>query len=140
MRLHIAMLLVVFSLSVYAIDDLESKKIQQRIRPVGQVHIQVAGEIPTKIPAEQKATTEVKEDQGKAIYEQHCVVCHRDGIAGAPKLQNEKDWKARLAGRTLKDSVLSSTTGLNAMPAKGTCNECTEKDLEQAIQYMLPKS
>jgi len=26
------------------------------------------------------------------------------------------------------------------MPAKGTCIECTDKDLGGAIQYMLPKS
>ena len=58
----------------------------------------------------------------------------------APKLKNEKDWNPSLTGRTLKDLVASSLKGLNAMPVKGTCIECNEKDLEAAIQFMLPKS
>lgn len=137
MRLKIAVLLTFFSFFLYASDDTELKKIQQRILPVGQVHVQDQNEISIQIAVGSKVTTKTK--SGQVIYEQHCIVCHRDGLAGAPKLQDEKDWKLRLAGRTLKDLVTSSIKGLNAMPAKGTCIECSADDLKAAIQYMLPK-
>lgn len=139
MRLNSAVLLAFFSCSLYAMDDLELHEIQQRIQPVGKVHVQDsnAATIPTDV--NNKVPTEIKKDSGQTIYEQHCIVCHRDGLAGAPKLQDEKDWKPRLTGRIIDDLVASSIKGLNAMPAKGTCIECNEKDLEAAIQYMLPK-
>ena len=138
MRLHVAVLLVFCSFSLFAIDDTEQQKIQQRIKPEGQVHIQEPSDISTQVEVVNKVTTEVK--QGQAIYEQHCTVCHRDGLAGAPKLQNEKDWKPRLTGRTIEDLVASSIKGLNAMPSKGTCTECSDTDLKATILYMLPKS
>jgi cytochrome c5 len=138
MRLKIAVLLAFFSFSLYASDDTEIKKIQQRIQPVGQVHVQDQNETSIQTEVGNKNTTEPQ--PGQVIYEQHCIVCHRDGLAGAPKLQDEKDWKPRLAGRTLKDLVTSSIKGLNVMPAKGTCTECNDEDLKAAIQYMLPKS
>lgn len=81
-----------------------------------------------------------KKEQGQEIYEQYCIVCHRDGLAGAPKFRNEQDWKPRLAGRKLDDLAASSIKGLNAMPAKGTCIKCSNDDLKAAISYMLPKS
>lgn len=79
------------------------------------------------------------EDSGQTTYEQFCIICHQDGVASAPKFHNEDDWKPRLAGRTLDDLLQSATKGLNLMPEKGTCSECSEDDLKAAIQYMLPK-
>ncbi len=140
MRLSMMVCFVFSSFSLYAIDDVESNKIQQRIQPIGQVHVQVENGTSTPIKVDNKAVVEVKKEVGKDVYEKHCIVCHRDGLAGAPKVQDDKDWKPRLAGRTIQDLVASSIKGLNAMPAKGTCIECTDKDLEAAIQYMLPKS
>lgn len=82
----------------------------------------------------------VKEKPGKETYEQYCTVCHRDGLVGAPRFRNEQDWQSRLKGRKLEDLITSSIKGLNAMPAKGTCSQCSEEDLKAAISYMLPKS
>ncbi|WP_045094611.1 c-type cytochrome [Legionella fallonii] len=140
MRLSMAICLVFSSFSLYAIDDTELNEIQQRIQPIGQVHVQAENDISPQMKVDNKAVVEVKKEVGKEVYEKHCIVCHRDGLAGAPKVQDEKDWKPRLAGRTIQDLVASSINGLNAMPAKGTCIECTDQDLKAAIQYMLPKS
>ncbi len=140
MRLSMMVCFVFSSFSLYAIDDAELNKIQQRIQPVGQVQVQVENDTSAPMKVDNKTVVEVKKEVGKDVYEKHCIVCHRDGLAGAPKVQDDKDWKPRLAGRTIQDLVASSIKGLNAMPAKGTCSECTDKDLEAAIQYMLPKS
>jgi len=76
---------------------------------------------------------------GQAIYEQHCVVCHQDGIAGAPKFRNDEDWKPRLAKKNRDELTMSAIKGLNAMPAKGACPECLDSDIQAAVEYMVPK-
>jgi cytochrome c5 len=140
MKLHYVVLFAFLSFSLYAIDSPELKKIQQRIQPIGQVHIQKSNESSNQGEAGNKIATAGKKKPGQEIYEHHCIVCHRDGLVGAPKLEDEKDWKPHLNEKTLEDLVASSIKGLNAMPAKGTCSECSEADLKDAIQYMLPKS
>ena len=80
-----------------------------------------------------------KQIEGQATYDEFCVICHQGGVAGAPRFENEKDWKPRLTGKTIDDLVESATKGLNIMPEKGTCVECSAEDLKAAIQYMLPK-
>lgn len=140
MRLNVMVCLVFSSFSLYAIDNTETSNIQKRIQPIGQVHVQDENSASSPIKVGNKVVMEVKKEIGKDVYDKHCIVCHRDGLAGAPKMQNETDWKPRLVGRTIQDLVASSIKGLNAMPAKGTCLECTDKDLEAAIHYMLPKS
>ena len=79
-------------------------------------------------------------DEAKIIYEQHCIACHYNGVAGAPKWQDKKDWSPRLGGRTPDDLLVSVMKGLRAMPVKGTCMECSEEDIKAVILYMLPKS
>lgn len=139
MRLSIVALLFVFSSLLYALEDIDRQQIQQRIQPVGKVHVQDQNGDAAVAEEEVAAKVETKV-AGQDTYEQYCITCHRDGLAGAPKFHNENDWKPRLSGRTVDDLVASSIKGLNAMPAKGTCVECSEADLKAAIQYMLPKS
>lgn len=75
----------------------------------------------------------------KAIYEQHCIICHADGVAGAPKYREEASWKSRIGERQIDELVASAIKGKNAMPPKGTCQECTDSDIKAAIEYMVPQ-
>ncbi len=79
------------------------------------------------------------ESPGKKVYERFCVVCHRDGLMGAPKFRDQAQWDKRLADRTIDDLVISVLKGKNAMPAKGTCYECSEDDIKSAVDYMMPQ-
>ncbi|MCA0403287.1 MAG: c-type cytochrome [Proteobacteria bacterium] len=79
-------------------------------------------------------------NQGQAIYEKYCSVCHQDGVAGAPRFQNNKDWDERLGQKKFDELFASALKGINAMPAKGTCYECSDEDIKAALEYMLPKS
>lgn len=72
------------------------------------------------------------------IYGQYCTVCHQQGLAGAPRFRSE-DWKSRLAGRNIQELLKSAIQGINAMPPRGTCANCTDDELRQAIEYMLPR-
>lgn len=136
MRLQYFILLFCCLYASYACSELNQAEIQQRIQPIGKVSLQseVLADIKTK------DISENKKELGEDTYQQFCIVCHRDGLAGAPKFRNEQDWKPRLAGKDLDDLLASSLKGLNAMPVKGTCIKCNDEDLKAAISYMLPKS
>lgn len=136
MRLQFLILLCCFSFASYACSELPQGEIQQRIQPVGTVSVQNSAQTDNKA----LGAIETKKGPGQATYQQYCIVCHRDGLAGAPKFRNELDWKPRLSGRELNDLLASSIKGLNAMPVKGTCIKCSDDDLKAAISYMLPKS
>jgi cytochrome c5 len=138
-----AKLLGVYTLSLFmsstlfAMEDMDLLEIQERIAPVGKVRIEKSPSETNK--TEQIKTTSTQKRSGQDIYEQYCIICHRDGLAGAPKFQNESEWKPRLAGKTIDEIVQIAITGLNAMPPKGTCMDCSDEELKTTIQYMLPK-
>jgi cytochrome c5 len=70
-----------------------------------------------------------------ARYNKSCMVCHASGVANAPKTGSEADWKPRLA-KGMDPLVASVKTGMNAMPPRGMCNDCTDADYKALINYM----
>lgn len=80
---------------------------------------------------------------GEATYNKYCHVCHKEGIAGAPKLGNKELWGPRAAKgmETLIKHVTEGYTGeTGIMPLKGTCMECNEEDFRKAITFLLSKA
>lgn len=142
MKRSVLGLLVLFSASLYALEDIDRQQIQQRIQPVGKVRVeeQNGGAAQGAVVNKAVTQTEAKKEPGQETYEQYCVVCHRDGLAGAPKFRDANDWKPRLAGKTIDEILAIAIQGLNAMPPKGTCATCSDAELKAAIEYMLPKS
>jgi cytochrome c5 len=67
-------------------------------------------------------------------YNKTCVVCHAAGVANAPKAFTD-DWKPRLA-KGMDTLVASVKAGMNAMPPRGMCNDCTDADYKALITYM----
>ncbi len=72
---------------------------------------------------------------GKAVYEKACQVCHSMGVAGAPKSHDAAAWEPRL-GKGMDALVSSVKSGLNAMPPGGMCTDCSDDDYKNAIEYM----
>jgi len=68
-------------------------------------------------------------------YSQSCGICHASGAAGAPKTGSAEDWAPRLE-KGMDALVESVTKGLNAMPPRGMCNDCTPDDYKALISYM----
>jgi cytochrome c5 len=97
-----------------------------RIKPVGKVH--VAGAAPAAAAGPRT---------GKQIYDGACVACHTSGVLGAPKLQVAADWKPRLDEKGFEQVWKNAVNGINAMPAMGTCGDCTEEDIKIAVEYMI---
>jgi cytochrome c5 len=120
------------------VNDFDRQQIIERIKPVGEVKIEETGPAKSQ-KVEQPTQVAAKDEPGQAIYEKYCASCHQNGLAGAPKYRQEADWKPRMA-KKIEGLTASAIKGLNAMPPKGTCAECSDEDIKTAIEYMLPKS
>lgn len=72
-------------------------------------------------------------DMGK--YDKSCKVCHANGAANAPKTGDAAAWEPRMA-KGMDALVLSVNKGLNAMPPKGMCFDCSDDDYKALIEYM----
>ena len=130
--------LLLLPLITQASLDPSRMQIQNRIKPAGTVNIEAVS-TPISAPATQnKQASTTNTSPGQTTYEHHCIVCHRDGIAGAPKFRDENSWKPRLANANIDALIASAIKGKNAMPPKGTCQECSDSDIKAAIEYMVP--
>ena len=72
----------------------------------------------------------------ESIYTTGCAACHDAGVAGAPMMGNKSQWEARQA-KGYETLVNNSYNGINGMPAKGLCADCTKEEIGMAVQYML---
>jgi len=121
-----------FTASVFA-QNFSEDDIAARIAPIGDVYLD--GEIVT-------ASTKNESDEpagprsGEKIYNTYCVACHATGAAGAPKKGDAVAWQPRVAHgeATL---VKHAMEGFNAMPAKGTCADCSEDEITATVKYLI---
>ena len=75
-------------------------------------------------------------DDGQAVYDKHCKVCHVAGVGGAPKPGDTAAWESRKAEGM--DVMLQTViSGKGAMPAKGTCMSCDDATLQAAIDILI---
>ena len=103
--------------------------LKDRIAPIGQVKIAGAA-------AAAQAGGAAAARSGEAVYNQFCMACHTSGVLGAPKINDAADWEPRLAQGM--DTVLKhAIEGFNAMPARGTCSNCSDEEIQAAIDYMI---
>ena len=118
------------------VDYLDPReRLNARIAPFGSVCVEGDG------CGQQGVVQEVVQGaarSGSDIYSAHCFACHTAGVAGAPKIGVLEEWEPRLAKGM---SVLMATTknGINAMPPMGTCMDCSDEELQSAIDHMLVK-
>lgn len=68
-------------------------------------------------------------------YNSSCTFCHAGGAAGAPKSHDEAAWASRLE-KGMDVLVKNVREGLNAMPPKGMCNDCSDDEYRALIEYM----
>ena len=80
---------------------------------------------------------------GKVIYDKACIACHWKGVAGAAALDDKARWEA-IAKKDMKVLHQQSIDGYQGdygvMPAKGTCTDCTDQDMYDAIGYMMDQA
>ncbi|HED10934.1 MAG TPA: cytochrome c5 family protein [Caldithrix abyssi] len=83
-------------------------------------------------------------NNGKTVFNKICFACHKDGVAGAAAITNKKRWQEN-ADKGIKKLVSSVKSGVTngkygTMPPKGGCMDCSEKDIHDAILFMINES
>jgi len=120
----------VVSAAVIAAD--RATLVQQNLEPVAQVN--VAGASAAAANAAPVAAS------GEQIYNKTCVTCHGAGVAGAPKLGDKTAWAPRISSLKVDGLVKTAISGINAMPPKGGCMNCSDDDIKAAVEYMVKQS
>ena len=67
------------------------------------------------------------------------MACHASGIAGAPMCGDSGAWVTRLA-QGIETVYSNAINGINGMPARGTCMDCSDDEVIAAINYILDNS
>ncbi|HZJ93328.1 MAG TPA: c-type cytochrome [Thiopseudomonas sp.] len=126
-----ATVLALWAASAQATTD---EEIAQRIKPVGVVCVQgdeCAKSVAVAAPSASAGRS------AEDIVTKHCSVCHVSGLLGAPIIGETADWQARADAQGGIDGILKTAiSGINAMPAKGTCSDCSDDELMSTIKYM----
>ncbi len=133
-----ATVVVLWAASAHATTD---EDIAQRIKPVGEVCVQgqacANAPAPAVVAEAGAVTTASAGRSGDEIYSKYCTVCHGSGLMNAPKTGDSADWQARADAKGGIEGILKTAiSGINAMPPKGTCSDCTDDELLGAIKSM----
>lgn len=126
----IAGLLVVLSAAASAASS--DDEIRERLQPAGSVCVVgdscAAGSSVASAPGGPR--------NGETIYNTYCMACHATGVSGSPMLGNAEQWSARIAQGT---DVLyqNSINGLNVMPPRGTCVDCSDDEIRATVDFMV---
>lgn len=126
----LSMLAVVLAVFAVNAQEMSVEDIKKRIKPTGNLHI--AGAVAASAGAAAAGPR-----SGADIYNSACSACHTSGVLGAPKLHAAADWKPRLDDRGLDGVWKNALNGINAMPPRGTCGNCSDEDIKSAIEYMI---
>ncbi len=129
-----AVLVVVLGFNASVADDI-ADSIKERTAPAA--NICMAGD-PCAAAAAPSAPAEPR--TGEEVYGAACGACHAVGVSGAPKFGDAADWGNRLASKGLETLYSNAINGINAMPAKGLCMDCSDDEIHGAIDYMLANS
>jgi cytochrome c5 len=76
------------------------------------------------------------EATGREVFVQNCALCHVHGVAMAPRVDNQAEWRPRLlfGRRVLLNSVLR---GKGGMPPKGGNASISDEQAAAGLDYML---
>lgn len=127
LRMTTSAMLVAVTLSMAALADAE---LTERLKPIGDTCME--GDECAAAIVEVAAGPR----SGKELYDTKCMACHAVGVAGAPKPGDSAAWQPRIDAKGEEGLFESAWNGINAMPPKGTCNDCSEDEIKAAIKYM----
>lgn len=124
--------LALWAVSAQAATD---EAIAERLKPVGEVCIQ--GQECAAAGAGAAAAAGGAARSGQDIYGKFCTACHSSGLLNAPKTGDSATWAARADAAGGLDGLLKNAiNGINAMPPKGTCADCSDEEMTAAIKHM----
>ncbi len=99
---------------------------------------------PAPAPAKKAAKRAVNLANGEKVFNKVCVACHLTGVAGAPAVTDKARWEENAAKGidALYKSVLNGVPKgkYGVMPPRGTCTDCSDQDLWDAVHFILKKA
>lgn len=130
--LLIGLTAILFSATVFS-QTMAEGDIEERIAPVGNVYLD--GEIVTASTASAPGEP-AGPRSGEKVYNTYCVACHGTGAAGAPIKGDAAAWVDRVAqGEEIL--IKHAIAGFNAMPARGTCGDCSDEEMTATVQFLI---
>jgi len=105
-------------------------EIRARLAPVGQL-CRAGDDCGVVVAA---APTEPR--SGEEVYNSFCFACHATGVGGAPTLGDSAAWEPRMA-KGMDALWGTMQNGLGAMPAKGTCINCSDDELRASMNFLV---
>ena len=127
-----------FSVMAFAkpvdLDKVSRQEIAERIAPVSKV-CQQGEECAANAGA--VASTASGPRSGEEVYGKFCTACHTSGLLGAPKKDDTATWTAHMnAAGDYGKLISNAINGINSMPPKGTCMDCSDEEIADAVEYM----
>lgn len=110
-----------------ASDPRVQAKVEERIKPVGQVR---TGKV--------TASASGGKVDAKSAYQTACFGCHGTGAAGAPKTGDKGAWKKRIA-KGKSTLYKGAINGIGAMPPKGG-SSLSDKVVKAVVDHMIAQS
>ncbi|MBV1931589.1 MAG: c-type cytochrome [Porticoccaceae bacterium] len=104
----------------------------ERLAPAGEV-------IMASDVASAPAASSGGSRSGEDVYNSKCTTCHTSGAAGAPMLGSTEQWADRI-GKGIDTLYTGAISGINGMPPKGLCFDCSDDELKAAVDYMVESS
>lgn len=80
---------------------------------------------------------------GKQTYEGACKVCHGSGLTGSPKFGDPDAWAERIKQGMpvmVQHAIKGFSGGSGVMPPKGGRVDLSDKQVEEAVAYMVESS
>lgn len=130
--LKLSFLVAVLCTTLIVIGQDESKEtVEDRLQPFGNICMQ-GEDCGTVAPVTLSVTR-----SGVEVYNAHCFACHATGVSGA-LLVGAEEWQTRLEEKGAETLLANTKAGFNVvMPAMGTCMNCTDTELQAAIDYLI---
>ena len=138
MRIATVFAAALLACSAFAVDlnDRQRSEVEERIAPVGEVCLQGDSSCGGAATAASSGPR-----SGEDVYNAACMACHTTGAGGAPKLGDVAAWADRIA----KGNDALYASGINGVPgtgmiAKGGCMNCSDEEINAAVDYMVAGS
>ncbi len=117
-------------------SEKNDKAIAERLKPAGEVCIE-GDPCASEVAAVASASSGPR--SGEDIYNASCTACHGTGVAGAPKFGDAAAWEVHIA-KGIDTLHTNAVNGINAMPPKGTCADCSDEEVHAAVDYIVEAS
>lgn len=120
------------------------ESVADRIRPFGHIKLPGEKQRPGELRVDEVPQAEPHETtlSGPQVFNEACIVCHGNGIGGAPMLNDRAAWAPRIAQGidTLYQHALQGYTGSTGyMPPKGARVDLSDDEVRKTVDYMLSR-